>query len=136
MRSKFSADDDKVCDDAGRHPAWAAWAADIERVAARCGANEAQLLYDEGLWYEPLDDEDVPEAYEPPEYAAAHRTLQFQRLDGLGVPPTADEKAALPWPQRQPRAPAGAARRRRARSCRRPTRRWQWRWRRRPARPS
>ena len=44
-----------------RHPAWAAWAADIERVAARCGANEAQLLYDEGLWYEPLDDEDVPD---------------------------------------------------------------------------
>ena len=84
-----------------RHPAWAAWAADIERVAARCGANEAQLLYDEGLWYEPLDDEDVPEAYEPPEYAAAHRTLQFQRLEGLGMPPTTEEKAKLPWPHRE-----------------------------------
>ena len=90
-----------ACDDTGRHPSWAAWAADVERVAARCGADGAQILYDEGLWYEPLDDEDVPESYEPPEYAAAHRALQFQRLEGLGVPPTAEEKAKLPWPHRE-----------------------------------
>jgi hypothetical protein len=85
-----------------RHPAWAAWAAAVERVAARCGADEAQVLYDEGLWYDPPDDEHVDiESYAPPEYTAADRTLQFQRLDGLGDPPTAHEKAALPWPHRE-----------------------------------
>ena len=80
-------------DATARHPAWAAWAADVERVAARCGADEAQILYDGGRWYEQQDDR--------PEYAAAHRALQFQRLEGLGVPPTAEEKAKLPWPHRE-----------------------------------
>ena len=73
----------------------------MERVAARCGADEAQILYEEGLWYEPLDDEDGTSHW-PPEYAAAHRALQLQRLEGLGVPPpTAEEKAKLPWPHRE-----------------------------------
>jgi hypothetical protein len=85
-----------------RHPAWAAWVAAVERVAARCGADEAQILYDEGLWYEPLDDE--PEAYKPPEYACTLPPIvrsKFQRLEGLGMPPTAEEKAKLPWPHRE-----------------------------------
>ena len=84
-----------------RHPAWAEWAAAVERIAARCGANDAQILYEEGLWYDPPDDKDIDiESYEPPKYTGADRSLQFQRLDGLGVPPTADKKAALPWPHR------------------------------------
>ena len=82
-----------------RHPAWAAWAAAVERVAARCGADEAQILHGEGFWYDPP--EQVDESYAVPEYTATDRTLQFQRLDGLGNAPTADEKAALPWPHRE-----------------------------------
>jgi hypothetical protein len=101
QKAPVAPNDDDVCDDTARHPRWAAWAADVERLAARCGADDAQILYAEGLWYEPPDDEDVPEPYEPPEYAAAHRALQFQRLEGLGTPPSAEEKAKLPWPQRE-----------------------------------
>ena len=97
-------DDDAVRDETGRHPRWAAWAADVERIAARCGADEAQILYPEGLWYEPIDDETwmmTKDSYEPPAYAAAHRALQLQRLQGLGAAPTPGEKAALPWPHRE-----------------------------------
>jgi len=95
------ADDDAVRDETGRHPRWAAWAADVERIAARCGADEAQILYAKGLWYEPPNDEDVMDAYKPPEYVASDRALQLERLEGVGVPPTAEEKAALPWPHRE-----------------------------------
>ena len=38
------------CD--SRHPAYADWAADLERIATRCGAGSAQVIFVEGYWFD------------------------------------------------------------------------------------
>lgn len=86
----------------GRHPAWARWADDVERIAGRCGVYDAQTLYPFGLWYDPQHfQERFPDDDELYEYRAADRHRQFERLEGLGEPPTAAELEGLPWPQCQ-----------------------------------
>jgi hypothetical protein len=63
------------------------------------------MLFYGGLWYDKADPRyhRYGPSYEeePSEYGDEHRLLQFQRLDGLGQPPSLEERAKLKWPQHE-----------------------------------
>lgn len=96
-------------------PTWVAqyrrWVDAVAAVAERCGSEEADPLFEHydsdgcwfptGDWYDikeyDLSGQDIPEL--PEFYLEEDRMLQFARLQGLGTPPSAAERALLPWPQ-------------------------------------
>jgi hypothetical protein len=73
---------------------WAAWVDEVEYYARRCGADEAQLLWENGAWSDTCDELNGNKYYQPED-----RKLQFERLEGLGTPPSEAELKHLPWPQ-------------------------------------